>query len=314
MSSMTVPSQYNFILERAKSMPRPLRVAIAGSDTENILRGAIAAHEDGFVDPILIGNYKKTKKILADLGYSDENFDFQPITNDTNPVQYAIEMILSGNADCLMRGNTQTRDLLLPVLNKTNHLIEEDRLLTHAVIFTVPGEDRLMAISDVTLLINPSLEKKEEVIRNLVEELGVFGVKRPKIALLAMVEKPSFHIKNSVEAQTIVMHHNEDPIADCELVGPITYDLIMSKEAARLKHYDCPYCGEFDGIVVPHLLAGNSIVKVLETHTDTVSCGVLVGAKIPIAITGRSEKPIASYLSLAACCSQWLRMNKKNKK
>ena len=139
MSSMNVPSQYNFILERAKSMPRPLRVAIAGSDTENILRGAIAAHEDGFVDPILIGNYKKTKKILSDLGYSDENFDFQPITNDTNPVQYAIEMILSGNADCLMRGNTQTRDLLLPVLNKTNHLIEEDRLLTHAVIFTVPA-------------------------------------------------------------------------------------------------------------------------------------------------------------------------------
>ena len=88
MSSMNVPSQYNFILERAKSMPRPLRVAIAGSDTENILRGAIAAHEDGFVDPILIGNYKKTKKILSDLGYSDENFDFQPITNDTNPVQY----------------------------------------------------------------------------------------------------------------------------------------------------------------------------------------------------------------------------------
>ena len=65
MSSLTIPSQYNFILERAKSMPRRLRVAIAGSDTENILRGAIAAYEDGFVEPILIGNFKKTNKAYA---------------------------------------------------------------------------------------------------------------------------------------------------------------------------------------------------------------------------------------------------------
>ena len=238
------------------------------------------------------------------------------ITEKTDYVQSAALgiWIKAGAADCLMRGNTQTRDLLLPVLNKTNHLIEGDHLLTHVVTFTKPGEDRLMAISDVTLLVNPSIEKREEVIKNLVEELAIFGVKHPKIALLGVVEKPSFHIRNTVESQTIVMNHNEEPIADCELVGPITYDLIMSKEAARLKNYDCPYCGEFDGIVVPTLLAGNTIVKVLETHTDTISCGALVGAKVPIAITGRSERPEQSYLSLAACCSQYIRYTKERKK
>lgn len=116
------------------------------------------------------------------------------------------------------------------------------------------------------------------------------------------------------EERTAFASSMEEPVADCELVGPITYDLIMSKEAARLKRFDCPYCGEFDGIVVPNLLPGNIIVKVLETHTDTVTCGILVGSKIPIAITGRSEKPEQSYLSLAACCSQFMRMNKKNRK
>ena len=213
-----------------------------------------------------------------------------------------------------MRGNTQTRDFLLPVLNKANHLIQEDRLLTHVVTYNVPGEERLMAISDVTLLVKPSIDNRKQVIRNIVEELELFGIKRPKIALLSLIEKPAFHMRDTVEAQTIVMDHQEEPIADCDLVGPITYDLIMSKEAARLKHYDCPFCGEFDGIVVPSLLAGNIIVKVLETHTQTTSCGILVGSKIPIAITGRSERPEQAYLSLAACCSQYLRMKKKPKK
>lgn len=316
MSSMVVPSTYQFIIDRAHEMPRPLRVAIAGADTENILRGAIAAYEDGFVEPILIGNYKKIKAMLETIGFADNNFDIQPISSDTNAVQYAIEMIKAGAADCLMRGNTQTRDVLLPILNKANHLVQEGRLVTDIVTFTVPGEERLMAVGDVQLLITPSMEQKEEVVRNIVEELSYFGIKHPKIALLAMVEKPSYHIRNSVEAQTMVLNHynDEEPIADCELVGPITYDLIMSKEAARIKHYDCPYCGEFDGIVVPHLLAGNAIVKVLEQHTDTVSCSILVGAKVPVAITGRSDKPITAYLSLAACCSQWLRMHERDKK
>ena len=311
MSSLTYPSNFDFIVERAKSLPAPMRVAIAGADNENILKGAFAAQQEGFVEPILIGNYKKIRTVMEAVGLSESACDIQPVSNDTNVVQYAIEMIQAGSADCLMRGNTQTRDFLLPVLNKANHLIAEDRLLTHVVVYNVPNEDRIMAISDVTLLVHPSIDNRKQVVRNIVEELALFGIKHPKIALLSLIEKPAFHMRDTVEAQTIVMDHLDEPIADCELVGPITYDLIMSKEAARLKHYDNPCCGEFDGIVVPNLLAGNLIVKVLETHTDTISCGILIGSTIPIAITGRSEQPVQSYLSLAACASQFKRMKER---
>ena len=314
MSSLKYPSNFDFIVERAKSLPSPMRVVIAGADNENILRGAFAAQEEGFVEPILIGNYKKIKTMTEAIGIPDSAYDIQPVSGDTNVVQYAIEMIRAGSADCLMRGNTQTRDFLLPVLNKANHLIAEDRLLTHVVVFTVPGQDRLMAISDVTLLVKPSIDNRKQVVRNIVEELNLFGIKNPKIALLSLIEKPAFHMRDTVEAQTIVNDHLDEPIAECELVGPITYDLIMSKEAARLKHYDNPFCGEFDGIVVPNLLAGNLIVKVLETHTETMSCGILMGSTIPIAITGRSEAPEQSFLSLAACGSQLKRMRKKNQR
>ena len=48
---------------------------------------------------------------------------------------------------------------------------------------------------------------------------------------------------------------------------------------------------------------GNLIVKVLMTSCGAHNCGVLIGANIPIAITGRSESPEESYLSLAACAA-----------
>lgn len=50
-------------------------------------------------------------------------------------------------------------------------------------------------------------------------------------------------MRDTVEAQNIVRAHKMEPIADCELVGPIPWDLIVSKEAARLKNLIAPIVG-----------------------------------------------------------------------
>ncbi|MDO5131882.1 MAG: phosphate acyltransferase [Eubacteriales bacterium] len=286
-----------------RTVGNPIRVAIPAADAENILKGVFMAQEDGFVDPILIGSYRKINETLERIGMADRKYDLHPISNDINSVQYAIEMIKAGSADMLMRGNTQTRDFLLPVLNKANHLIRPGRILTHIVMLKIPTYDKLLALSDVTLLVHPSIEMRKEVVRNMVDALHVFGVKNPNIALLSLIEKPAFHMKDTVEAQTIVIDHNDSPIAPCNLVGPITWDLIVSKEAARLKGYDNPACGDFHGVVVQNLMNGNLIVKVLQASCGAHNCGILIGANIPIAITGRSESPDESYLSLAACAA-----------
>ena len=296
---------FDGVVAKAKAIGKPMRVALAGADAENILRGLFDAEADGFIEPILIGNRERITALLDKLGLRDRHYELQAIDEGSNAVQYAIEMINAGKADALMRGNTQTRDFLMPVLNKGNHLIKEDALVTHVVFLKVPGYERLLAISDVTLLINPSADGRREVARNLVKALNVFGVKKPNIALLSLVEKPSFQMRDTVEDQTMVREHERRPIADCNLAGPIAYDLIMSKEAARLKNYDCPWCGEFDGIVVPNLMSGNLMVKVLQHNAGASGCGILVGAKIPIAICSRSDDPSQAYLSLAACAAMW---------
>ena len=298
-------SKFESIVDKAKQAKKPMRVAVAGADVENILKGVFAAQEDGFAEPILIGNFKKINEILERTGLADRRYDIQPVPDDMNVVQYAIEMIQHGSADCLMRGNTQTRDFLLPVLNKTNHLLVKDALLTHVVILDVPEFPKLLAISDVTLLVEPPMEMRKKVIKNMVKALNLCGINEPNIALLSLVEKASFHMKDTVESQTIVMDHKEEPIAACNLVGPISYDLIVSKESARLKNYDCPYCGDFDGIVVPSLMSGNLLVKVLMINAKATGGGILMGANIPIAISGRGDEPEMAYISLATCAGMF---------
>ena len=293
------------IIERAKKVEKPMRVAIAAADAENIVRGAFQAQDAGFVEPILIGNEHKIRAVLENIGQADRDVQIIDASGGDSSVQFAIEMINSGDADCLMRGNSSTRDFLMPVLNKSNHLIVPDTLVTHINFLKIPGLERMVAISDVTLLINPPMEARKQVVKNMVKALNAFDVEKPNIALLALVEKPSYHMRDTVEDQTMVRENEKRPFADCNLVGPIAYDLIVSKEAARLKGYDCPYCGEFDGIVVPNLATGNVMVKVLQQSAGADGFGVLVGAKIPIAITSRADKPEQAFYSLAACAAMW---------
>ena len=144
--------EFDGIVEKAKASKKPMRVAVAGADAENMLRGIFDAQEAGFVEPLLIGNEEKITALLRKLGLEDRSYRLQGIDDSVDAVQYAIEMVRAGEADALMRGNTQTRDFLMPVLNKANHLIREDALVTHVVFLKVPGYERLLAISEVTVL------------------------------------------------------------------------------------------------------------------------------------------------------------------
>ncbi len=300
-------NSFDRIVERAKQSLRRERVVIAGADAENILIGAFKAQEEGFVSLILVGQRDKIEAALEKTGFKDREYRLVETKDGENVTQAAIELINRGEGDVLMRGNIQTREFLIPLLDKKNEL-RTDRLLTHIDLISMPDYPKLLAIGDVTVTIEPNVQQKKKIIQNMVETLNILGYEKPKIALLSLVEQVSFHMNDTIEAQELVREQDEAPFANCELVGPISYDLILSKEAARLKGYDNPCCGDFDGIIAPGLLAGNLIVKGWQMHAHAHTCGVVVGAKIPVALTSRSDSPEVSYLSLAFCAA----INAKN--
>ena len=301
---------FNFIVDKARSVGKPVRVVIAGADCENIMRGAFEAQDAGFVELILAGNENRILNMLKDLDLVEKKYTLKAVPDNKNVVQAAIDMIHAGDADVLMRGNTQTRDFLMPILEKSNNLIEQDKLLTQVTMVKFPDYDRVLSVSDVTICVHPDQSKRKKIIKNMAGLLTVLGYEKPNIALLALTESPAFHMPDTIEAQNIVREHNERPLANCNLVGPLSYDLIISKEAARLKGYENPLSGEFDGIVVPDLLAGNLLIKVLQMNGKASSCGVIVGAKVPVAITSRSDIKEQAFLSLAACVALHMDDNK----
>lgn len=304
--------EFNFIFEKAKASKTRAKAVVAGADSENILRATFEAEAQGFVKPVLVGDEDKIIALLEKFDFKDKrNYEICHVEEGESVVQHAIDIMSIGMGDILVRGNTSTRDFLMPILNKANKLVKEDHLVSEVAMVKVPDYDKVLTISDVSVLVRPSVEQRKQVIKNMVEVLNQLGIEHPSVAVLSMVEKPSFHLRASVEAQTIAREHEEEPIANCEVVGPIPWDLIVSKEAARLKNYNCPYCGEFDAVCVPDVVAGNTIVKVLNMSASVNSLGVLAGTNIPVAISSRGTSMEQAYLSL--CTAVALRNVKNNK-
>ena len=302
--------EFDFVIQRAKSLERPARMVVAGADCENILKAVFEAEAQGFCEPILVGYKNDIEAMLKDLGLFERKYTISDVTgmelSDLGTdyhifMKRAISIINAGLGDILVRGNTSTRNFLMPILDKKNNLA--NGLVSEVALLKVPYYEKVLALSDVSVMINPSEGQRRKIAKNIVDVLSHLGVERPKIAVLSLVEKPSFHMRDTVEAQNIVRAHNADPIADCELVGPIPWDLIVSKESARLKGYDCPYCGEFDAVLMPNVMAGNTVMKVLTMSANVNACGVLAGTKVPVAITSRSSMEAQVFLSLCVAAA-----------
>ena len=294
--------EFDFVIQRAKSLGYRARAVIAGAELENMMHAAFEAEADGIIHPILVGSETKILELLERLGYKDRNYDIVAVDdyelNDEYHVymKKALSIINDGLGDILVRGNTSTRNFLMPILDKRYNMV--NGLVSEVALIKVPYYEKVLAISDVSVLINPSEGQRKKVVKNLVDTLNHLGIQHPKVAVLSLVEKPCFHMRDTVEAQNIVRSHRLEPTADCELVGPIPWDLIVSKEAARLKGYDCPYCGEFDAVVMPNLIAANTTMKVLSMAPNVNSCGVLAGTRVPVAMESRSSSKEQCFLSL----------------
>ncbi len=299
--------EFDFVIQRAKALKEPARVVVAGADCENIMKAVFEAEAQGFARPILVGNEDRIRDMMAKLGLEGRSCtishvpDYEINTDYHVYMKRALSIINDGLGDVLVRGNTSTRNFLMPILDKKIGIATG--LVSEVALIKVPYYDKVLALSDVSVLIKPSEGQRRKVVKNIIYVLNHLGIEKPNVAVLSLVEKPSFHMRDTVEAENIVRSHKREPIADCNLVGPIPWDLIVSKEAARLKNYDCSLCGEFDAVLMPNVMAGNTIMKVLSMSANVNSCGVLAGTKVPVAIASRSSSEEQAFLSLCVAAA-----------
>jgi phosphotransacetylase len=102
-----------------------------------------------------------------------------------------------------------------------------------------------------------------------------------------------------VDAAALCKMAERHQIRGGRLDGPLAFDNAISKDAARIKGIDSDVAGDPDILLVPDLEAGNILAKQLIFLANADSAGLVLGARVPIILTSRSDSVRARMASCA---------------
>lgn len=286
------------IAEAAKHLPVKGRIAVAGAADKAVLESVMEAFDSGIAVPVLVGEKEEISSLLAGLGRNPDEFEIVHASKGEEGPK-AVELVREGKASVLMKGMIETSELLRPVVNQETGL-RTGSVMSHVGFFDrVPGTDHFIIQTDGGMLLYPDLKEKKAIIENAVSALHAIGNECPKVAVLCAVETVNPKMTETVDADALKQMNLSGDISGCIIEGPISYDLAMSRDIAEKKHYDCPFCGDFDILVVPTIAAGNIIGKCWTVTCGALLGGIVVGAKAPIVLTSRGSSAQEKFFSIA---------------
>jgi len=285
------------LIEKLQNAKSKKRVVVVVAQDEHTLEAVFKAKKDGIVDPILIGDKVKIKEILQHLNESIDDDAIINVEDDAAAAMKAVELIHENKADFIMKGKIQTADLLRAVVSKEKGL-RTGSVMSHIAIHEIPTYHKLLAVTDGGMMIYPNLDEKKQIIENTVNAFIAMGYEKPKVAVLAAIENVNPKMPETVDADMLKKMNQSGDIKNCIVEGPISYDLVMSKESAKIKGFDSPITEDADILVVPNMTTGNILGKSLLYSAGAKMAGFIVGAKVPIVLTSRGASAEEKYLSI----------------
>lgn len=270
-------------------------VALVCAEDPHSLEALI--HAKDIVRGLLIGDPEKIRETLRTLDADPSEFEIVPAPADVNPGTYACQLINQGRADFLMKGKIMTNALLKGVLAKEAEM-RTGNLICGCVAIELPNYHKLLFTTDGGIVMYPDLEQKCGIIRNCVGFLHKLGYEEPNVGVLCALETISPKMVETVEAAELARRNRDGEITGCHVEGPISYDVAMNAEIARIKGYPSDRCGNFDLLVAPNIACGNVLTKALICSAGGVSCGLVLGARVPIVFSSRGSSAEEKYNSL----------------
>jgi phosphate butyryltransferase len=278
---------------------RPQRCVVAGAADEHALDAVMRAAHEGYLSPVLVGAKAAIEEILDGLEVV-QPYTLVDCPEDVNPAEIAVELIHDKQADFILKGHLQTSDLLRPILNKQTGL-NDSGFITHFGLMQLDSYHKLLVMSDSAVIPHPTLEQKARIIEVCTDALRRLGVTTPVVAALCASEIVNPKIPESVDAEKLQQMSTRGELGDTVVVGPISFDLATSHEAAQIKDYDSPYAGEADMLLVPEMVTGNVMSKIWNADERNTLAGCLLGARVPVALTSRSASMKEKLASLLLC-------------
>ena len=274
------------------------KMTVACPHQSSVIVSAVRAWKDGLAEPCFIGDKDKIFSIAEEENVDLSGFIVIDEKDDQKSCDLAVEMTANGEADFVMKGLIDTSVILKSYL-RPEYGMRTNNLISHVAVFNPESYEKMLFVTDASMNIAPNLDQKRQIIENAVKVARTLGVRKPKVAALAAIEKVNPKMKETVEAYELQKMYENGIIKDAIVAGPLALDNAILAKAAKIKNIDSPVAGHADIMMVPNIEMGNILYKAFAFSFPEGHAGVIVGGKKPIVLTSRSDGAGSKYNSIA---------------
>jgi len=290
-------TQLQRLLRMAEARP-PLRTAVVHPVDALSLTGAVEAARRSLIEPVLIGPMARVRAAASAAGLDLAGLEVIDVEHSHQAAARACEMASRGEVAAIMKGALHTDELLEAVVTEKAAL-RTDRRMSHVFVLDVPSYPRPLLVSDAALNIAPDLAAKRDIVQNAIDCAHAMDIPDPRVAILAAVETVNPKMLSTLDAAALCKMADRGQIVGGRLDGPLAFDNAISVEAAAAKGIRSEVAGRADILIVPDIESGNILAKQLFYLANAQSAGIVMGARVPIMLTSRSD-PEASRLASCA--------------
>ena len=275
-----------------------VKAAIVNAGMPLPMLSILDAVKENLIEPIFIGDKKEIQKCAEDLKWDISQYEIidEPVENNTAPI--ATKLASEDKVKIIVKGHIHTDILMKEVLKREYNLMGKTRL-SHLWHMTIEKEDAPLIITDGALNVLPNIKTKMHILKNVVNFSHRIGISRPKVSILSATEEVIESVPTSLEAAELTKLAQKENL-NADVFGPLAFDNSISKKSASIKGIKNSVAGEADVLLVPSVEAGNALVKMMIYFMGACAAGVVIGGKVPVVITSRSDEASARLASIAA--------------
>ena len=287
----------NNLLDEAHKK-KGVKVAVVNAGKPLPMLSVQDAVNENLIEPIFIGDEKEILKCAEDLKWDISNYQIinEPIENNTAKI--AAKLASENKIKIIVKGHIHTDVLMKEVLKREYNLLGKTRL-SHIWHMTVEKDDKPLIITDGALNVLPNVKTKMHILKNVINFSNRIGISKPKVAVLSATEEILDSVPSSLDAAELTKLAKEENL-NADVFGPLAFDNSVSKKSAGIKGIKNSVAGEADVLLVPSVETGNGLVKMMIYFMGACAAGVVVGGKVPVVITSRSDEAQARLASIAA--------------
>ena len=287
----------NNLLDEAHKK-KGVKVAVVNAGKPLPMLSVQDAVNENLVEPIFIGNKEEIQKCAEDIKWDISSYEIihEPIENNTAKI--AAKLASEDKIKIIVKGHIHTDVLMKEVLKREYNLLGKTRL-SHIWHMTVEKDDKPLIITDGALNVLPNVKTKMHILKNVINFSNRIGISRPKVAVLSATEEVLESVPSSLDAAELTKLAKKENL-EADVFGPLAFDNSISKKSAGIKGIKNSVAGEADVLLVPSVETGNGLVKMMIYFMGACAAGVVVGGKVPVVITSRSDDAPARLASMAA--------------